>query len=197
MGKVEKGVGVVKRSAARRSVEALVDDQFLADEGPQDFGFFGVRLSLKQAKFVEYYVLHGNGAKAVRDAGYYDNGRGTALRRLLDNPRIQECLLHFRLSRERKFGITNEAVIDLIMETWNGAIFDKQFSAAARCLELLSKIQGMMDDPASRRNPRSRYLEVGDADLASEAAPILRKLGLDVGEAEVAGVMRERVGGED
>ena len=75
-----------------------------------------MNLTLRQAKFVDEYVISGNAAAAARAAGYSENGAKVTACRMLTKANLKAAIDAKRQAGAEKFEIRREHVIAAIMQ---------------------------------------------------------------------------------
>ncbi|PGP71464.1 hypothetical protein CN998_01535 [Bacillus cereus] len=77
-------------------------------------------LTPKQLLFCEYYLVHGNGARACRDAGYSHKGANIQASNLLSNEKVQTYLKHKGLMAKKDDVVNKEELLTLISSIARG-----------------------------------------------------------------------------
>ncbi len=123
-------------------------------------------LNARQQRFVDEYLIHGNGAKAAANAGYAKaHARGTALR-LRTKPHIRAKIEAAQAERAAEVKITQADVLRMLLDTYRLATEANQHQAAAKAAELLGRHLSMFTDRLRLEPGR----ELSDADLVAELA---------------------------
>ena len=92
---------------------------------PQLLTHSGHKLSLREAKFIDSYVEHGNQRQAVLDSGYNQNSPGQYAQKLLTKDYIKEEI-EFRMQEHRKYSVaTREEIMDFFARMMRGEILDQ------------------------------------------------------------------------
>ena len=106
------------------------------------------KLTPKQARFVEEYLLDLNAAAAARRAGYSEKNTDSIAAQLLRKPKVSEAVQSAVAARSAKTEITAEYVLENLKRLSERCMGEKEFapSAAARSLELLGKHLGLFSD---------------------------------------------------
>lgn len=107
---------------------------------------FDMCLRDKQKRFCEEYVIDMNAAQAAIRAGYSVKASKQVASRLLTYANVQQYIADLRNEISQKTQITQELVINQIMEAHEGAISDGNWSAALKASELLGRHLGMFKD---------------------------------------------------
>jgi phage terminase small subunit len=97
------------------------------------------KLTVKQQKFIEGYLIHGNATKAYYEAGYKaksDNIAGVEAHKLLKNPKIKNTIDENMKQRSENCGITAEFVLNGIKDI---ALKGKKDTDKLKAYELLGK----------------------------------------------------------
>jgi len=96
------------------------------------------KLSLRQLKFIKYYIKGHSGAESVRLAGYRTKRPNDTANELLKQKNIQNKLRHYTTTNEKEISKT----IDEIKQLAFAKTKDKLTKAVkVKCLELLARIQ--------------------------------------------------------
>lgn len=108
------------------------------------------RLTPKQERFVEEYLVDLNATQAAIRAGYSEKTANEQGARLLANVSVQAAIQKRRQDRERRTEITQDYVLKKLKEITDRTASDAQDSALRysnkiRALELLGKHLGMFD----------------------------------------------------
>ena len=106
------------------------------------------KLTPKQARFVEEYLLDLNAAAAARRAGYSEKTADSIAAQLLSKTKVFEAVQSAVAARSAKTEITAEYVLENLKRLSERCMGEKEFapSAAARSLELLGKHLGLFSD---------------------------------------------------
>ena len=105
------------------------------------------RLTQKQIRFIREYAIHGNGAEAVRKAGYSQSSNGVVYQQAKEN--LRKPMVKSALKQEiAKMGlnITPERVQRRLDEISHASQEAGQFGPAVRAEELLGRSIGMFID---------------------------------------------------
>lgn len=71
-------------------------------------------LSARRAKFVDLYILHGNGSRAARDAGYAVSGARVTAHRLLTNANVKAALAFKARDLAQQYDLSKQKVVNEI-----------------------------------------------------------------------------------
>jgi phage terminase small subunit len=93
------------------------------------------KLTIKQDKFVQEYIKHGNGTKAAVDAGYSAKTAYAIASENLNKPEIKQEVIRYQTAAAAKVNLTQEYVLRKLMQWADEG--DK--TAALKALELLGK----------------------------------------------------------
>lgn len=104
------------------------------------------KLTARQEKFCQEYVICGNAAKAARRAGYAENSARTTATQILAYHHIQQKIAEIRNRNAAKQGITLESIIIMLLDSYADAKRDGQHGPAVRAAELLGKHLGAFTD---------------------------------------------------
>ena len=116
-------------------------------------------LTPKQARFVAEYLIDLNATQAAIRAGYSDKNAEQSGSQLFRNIQVRAAIDAALAKRSGKLEITAEKVLRDLEELRGLAIADKQYSPAARAIELHGKHLGMFGD----RNENHTTLTLVDA----------------------------------
>lgn len=119
------------------------------------------KLTPKQERFVEEYLVDLNGSAAARRAGYSEKTSGPIAQQLLAKTSIQEAIAARRAERSERIGITADEVVMMIR---------RQYEINARCYEKVDFEGNPVVDPMGR----PILLQV-DATAANKALDMLMK----------------------
>ena len=130
----------------------------------------GNTLTLKRSRFVEEYLIDGNGTQAYIRSGYRaktDLVARVEASRLLANPSVQAALQARRSEMAEETGITPEWILETLRKNCSRAMqvepvlgrdgeptgeYTYQGSVANRALELMGKEQGMFVERSESRS---------------------------------------------
>jgi hypothetical protein len=104
-----------------------------------------IGLTVKQQRFVERYVLTGNGAGAVREAGYSPAAANTTAQRLLRGKRVAAAVAAIRADLAKRADYTlAKFIVELDEKIAKAeATNPPQMSAVAKLLEIKGKATGV------------------------------------------------------
>lgn len=106
----------------------------------------GGHLTPKMAKFLDLYMLHGSGTKAVKESDYkYGSHPERLAQRLLAHPTIREEIAKRQAKNTKKFEVTAEYLVDKLAAIVNRTEEDNP-QAALRAIELLGKTIAIWKD---------------------------------------------------
>lgn len=88
------------------------------------------RLSLKQQRFVDAYLIDGNATKAAIAAGYGEAGAAVQGVRLLRNVKVMAVLASQRTKASESAGLTLQSHLDTLNDLRTKAAGAEQFAAA-------------------------------------------------------------------
>ena len=132
-------------------------------------------LSPKRARFVEAYVETGNARASAREAGYSERSAHVTGSRLLRNDKVAAAIEVERETLRARTELDQDMLIDELLSLYRDARTNGAYSAAARCLQLVSKMTGL-DEPEPKPNPAvARLFEALNARLP--APPPAKSLG--------------------
>ena len=104
------------------------------------------RLTLKQARFCEEYLIDLNATQAAIRAGYAAKSANTDGPRMLVNAGIQARIAELQAERSRRTDIRADDVLRTLYDEARGIGPDTTSSARIRAAELLGKNLGMFVD---------------------------------------------------
>ena len=132
-------------------------------------------LSPKRARFVEAYVETGNARASAREAGYSERSAHVTGSRLLRNDKVAAAIEVERETLRARTELDQDMLLDELLSLYRDARSNGAYSAAARCLQLVSKMTGL-DEPEEKPNPAvARLFEALNARLP--APPRAKSLG--------------------
>lgn len=121
----------------------------------------GGKLTPKQERFVEEYMIDLNATAAARRAGYSERNADKIGPELLGKSRVREAIEAKKAERSEKIGITAEEVVKLI---------HRQYEINSRCYEKIDFEGNPVLDPMGRP-----VLKQVDATAANKALDMLMK----------------------
>lgn len=123
-------------------------------------------LNARQQRFVDEYLIHGNGAKAAANAGYAKEWAQQTATRLRSNALVRAKIEAAQAKRAVEVGITQQDVLRMLLETYTAASRANQYQAAVKAGELLGRHLAMFTDKVRLEPGR----ELSDEDLVAELA---------------------------
>ena len=124
----------------KRMAEALAAG--LPTNGPPPRGLsIPKQLKLKQRQFCEYYVHHGNAARAVREAGYSDKNASYQGTRLLRDTKVRAYVHELRQKYAMETVWEMEDAFDRLTIIFDCAMEAKNYHAAVRAVEAQTRIK--------------------------------------------------------
>ena len=99
------------------------------------------QLKLKQRQFCEYYVHHGNAARAVREAGYSDKNAAYQGTRLLRDVKVRAYIHELRQKYAMETVWEMEDAFDRLTIIYDCAMEAKNYHAAVRAVEAQTRIK--------------------------------------------------------
>ena len=154
------------------------------------------KLTARQQRFVEAYILEENGAKAARAAGYSETSAKVTASRMLTNANVLAAIERARSAKEadravraEKVGLTAEFVLSGLITNYERAMqaeevvlkdgtrtgeYVYQGSVANRALELLGKHLGLFPDRVISEDPAKQPVD----QLRARREELRRKLKL-------------------
>ena len=108
-------------------------------------------LTPKQEKFCLEYMSTGDPEKAYERAGYKSRRLKAAVKRMLTNPLIQMRLNEIREQALKEVKVNAEKVLDKVMEVYDSAMQESDFTNANRAMETIGKHLGMFVDRSEQK----------------------------------------------
>lgn len=102
----------------------------------------GTTLSPRQAKFVDEYLIDGNGTQAAVRAGYGAAGARVAAYRLLSNVAISSLIEARRQADADRLSITRENVLQQLLEAFSMARENREPAAMVSAARELGRMMG-------------------------------------------------------
>ena len=108
-------------------------------------------LTPKQEKFCLEYMSTGDPEEAYKKAGYKSRWLKPAVKRMLTNPLIQMRLNEIREQALKDVKVNAEKVLDKVMEVYDSAMQESDFTNANRAMETIGKHLGMFVDRSEQK----------------------------------------------
>ena len=108
-------------------------------------------LTPKQEKFCLEYMRTGDPEEAYKKAGYKSRWLKPAVKRMLTNPLIQMRLNEIREQALKDVKVNAEKVLDKVMEVYDSAMQESDFTNANRAMETIGKHLGMFVDRSEQK----------------------------------------------
>jgi len=120
--------------------------------------------TIKQARFAEKYVEHGNAARAYREAGYEcskwaDNTVYVEACRLLKNPKVTAKIDQLQRTARRKHNITLDGLTEQYERVMQMAEQKGDTSTMKAALDSLAKLHGVWVDKSENRDVTDQHTE--------------------------------------
>lgn len=135
-----------------------------------------MKLSERQAKFVDHYALSGKGAESARLAGYGERGARVQACHLLANPNVSAAIRERQAQYQAELQITKQDVIagilsaiNLAREQGNPAAMVQGCSALARMLGYFQPERHHVEVTADVDAMKAKFLAMSDAELLAIA----------------------------
>lgn len=96
-------------------------------------------LTAKEARFIDEYLIDGNGTRAAKAAGYSERTAYKAAQELLQRPRVKAALRQALAAQQKRTLITADAVLKRIDRVAQKAEAAGDFNAANRANQLLGQ----------------------------------------------------------
>jgi phage terminase small subunit len=129
-------------------------------------------LNPKQRRFVDEYLVDLNAKQAAIRAGYSPKTAESQGSRLLSHAKVSEAIQHGQAQIANKYEVTQEYVIEKLIENLDGSLREGQRGPANGALTLLGKHIGMFVDRTRVEGPNGGPVQVEDA-AAARIASIL------------------------
>lgn len=100
------------------------------------------KLTIKQEKFVQNYIEHGNGTKAAIDAGYSDNSAKAIASENLTKPYVAEQVHKYQSEAAAKVGLDQEYVLKHLKD-W---VEECDKTASIKALDMIGRHLQMFTD---------------------------------------------------
>jgi len=111
------------------------------------------KLTDKQKRFCEEYLIDSNATQAYIRAGYSENGAKESACKLLTNSNIQTLLSELRSKQERRTQITADKIIqEFALMAFEELTKETRFSKL-KALESLAKIKGLYEADNKQKQP--------------------------------------------
>ena len=107
------------------------------------------KLTPKQERFCEEYLIDLNATQAAIRAGYAESSAGRNADRMMKNNEIQKKITELRLEQSKRTGITADRVLGKLEEI---AFSNKNSTAQMKALELLGKHLGLWEKPTAEND---------------------------------------------
>lgn len=127
-------------------------------------------LNPKQKRFVDEYLVDLNAKQAAIRAGYSPKTAESQGSRLLSHAKVSEAIQHGQAQIANKYEVTQEYVIEKLIENLDGSLREGQRGPANGALTLLGKHIGMFVDRTRVEGPNGGPVQVEDAAAARIAA---------------------------
>ena len=138
------------------------------------------RLTLRQERFCQAYVLVPNAARAARVAGYSRRTAKSQGWRLLRARRVRARMAKIQATLARDQGLDLETLIGKLEVVYRQAVEDRRATAAARAVELQARLAGMR---AERTAVQTWPADDGDPCLCSDDdQPAEKRPSVDIGQ---------------
>ncbi len=108
-------------------------------------------LTPKQEKFCLEYMRTGDPEEAFKKADYKSRYIKPAVKRLLANPLIQMRLQEIREQALKDIKVNAEKVIDKVLEVYEAAMQESDYTNANRAMETVGKHLGMFVDRSEQK----------------------------------------------
>ena len=127
-------------------------------------------LTDKQARFAEEYLVDGNATAAALRAGYKTRSAYQSGYNNLHDPEVLARIAKVQQAITRRTEITVDKILSDLEGIRDKAIEAGQYSAAARCSELIGKHIGMWPDKTRLTH---EFSNLTDSELVREATALL------------------------
>ena len=121
-----------------------------------------LEITKKQKSFADEYLKDYNGKQAAIRAGYSEKSAENQASRMLSYAKVAEYLGKRQIEKEKKIGITIEAIIDELQEVGFGIVDgDKlKMNDKIKALELLGKHLGMFSESKDKETEVNIQVQV-------------------------------------
>jgi len=121
-----------------------------------------LEITKKQKSFADEYLKDYNGKQAAIRAGYSEKSAENQASRMLSYAKVAEYLGKRQIEKEKKIGITIEAIIDELKEVGFGIVDgDKlKMNDKIKALELLGKHLGMFSESKDKETEVNIQVQV-------------------------------------
>lgn len=133
---------------------------------------------MRQRRFAVEYLVDFNATRAARRAGYSPRTAYSQGSRLLKIVEVQGALGEGTADMRERARVTQEDVLNALLDTHRLAVKNGNYGAAVRALELFGKHLGMWDGQGARQSEAPvRLPPAFSPEQLSEAVDILREAG--------------------
>lgn len=147
----------------------------------------GSKLSAKQRRFAEAYVLHHDAYQAVLDAGYKTKNLKEMSRALLAHPLVKTFIEEAQVAKQKRNELSQDYVIQKLIDIVE-ATEEESPQSALRGLELLGKHLGLYKDRTEISGPDGEAIRM-EQKVKQNAADFASKLSRLAASGETPGVV--------
>ncbi len=123
-------------------------------------------LNPRQDRFVDEYLLDGNGTQAAIKAGFSPATAAQQASRLLRNAKVQQAIGERQRQLAEKRQWDRERVVAEAEENLAGAREAKQFGSANGALELIGRVTGLLNEKQQQQSVTVTKITVITTDAA-------------------------------
>ena len=130
-------------------------------------------LTTRQARFVEEYLVDGNGTKAAIRAGYSASGAYTEASRLLRNAEVAKAIKTRQEADSERLRVSRERVVAMLLTAYDQARAQAEPAAMVSAARELGRMMGFyaptharVDVDVAAAAERGRFEIMTDAELA-------------------------------
>lgn len=106
------------------------------------------KLTGKQERFCQEYVVDSNGTRSAIAAGYSKRTADVIAAENLVKPSIAERIAELRAETAKEFKLSKEAVIDMMVDVAKNG---EQEANRVRCIDMLGKVIGVYEEDNSQQ----------------------------------------------
>lgn len=133
------------------------------------------KLSPKQQRFVNEYLIDFNGTQAAIRAGYSERTARQQAPRLLTSVNISKVIKQRQEAMSKKLNLTVEKVLMDLNNLRELATKAGQYASAIRATELLGKHLGMLSDKVEHKVEHNGSIELNEIARAARITAILNE----------------------
>jgi hypothetical protein len=127
----------------------------------------GSSLTTRQARFVEEYLVDGNGTQAAIRAGYSASGAYTEASRLLRNAEVARAIKTRQEADSERLRVSRERVVGMLLAAYDQARFHAEPAAMVSAARELGRLMGFYA-PAKVAVDATAFVESGQFGAMSD-----------------------------